>query len=317
MSWYDFCVAYVDMKWKHSSAKRRATIAWTLVTVMPPMIATSKGAPEPKAMRRALRQWGFNTKRRAECPDDAAAILRWLSRNTRPVSALADLDVMRSVLDAAVTLLDGTPAAAWTAKGNRAIVANALDYAVERKLLDSNPANAVKWTPPKTTQEIDRRCVINHKQARRLLAAVRTHEPSGPRLKAFFAVMYYAGLRPEEAVNLRKDNITLPPLVLNDKSGELEEPADGWGELRFCSAAPEAGSEWTNDGTRREQRQLKSRAEGEWRTVPVAPPLTRILRAHLREFGTGRGGRVFTGVQGGELASITYRGYGARPARPH
>ena len=29
---------------------------------------------------------------------------------------------------------------------------------------------------------------------------------------------------------------------------------------------------------------------------------------HLREFGTGRGGRVFTGVQGGELASITYRG---------
>jgi hypothetical protein len=56
MSWYDFCVLYVDIKWKHSAAKRRATIAWTLVAVLPPMIATPKAAPEPKAMRRALRR---------------------------------------------------------------------------------------------------------------------------------------------------------------------------------------------------------------------------------------------------------------------
>jgi hypothetical protein len=45
------------MKWKHSAAKRRATIAWALVTVMPPMIAPSKGQPDGKAMRAALRQW--------------------------------------------------------------------------------------------------------------------------------------------------------------------------------------------------------------------------------------------------------------------
>ena len=45
---------------------------------------------------------------------------------------------------------------------------------------------------------------------------------------------------------------------------------------------------------------------GEWRRVPVAPPLTRILRTHLTQFDNGSGGLVFTGVQGGELASITY-----------
>jgi hypothetical protein len=28
---------------------------------------------------------------------------------------------------------------------------------------------------------------------------------------AFFGVMYYAGLRPEEAVSLHKDNLRLPP----------------------------------------------------------------------------------------------------------
>jgi integrase len=307
MSWYDFCVAYVDMKWKHAAAKRRATIAWALVTVMPPMIATPKGVPDPRAMRRALRQWGFNTARRAEAPEDAAAILNWLSRNTRPVSALGDPDIMRRVLDTAGTLLNGKPAAAWTAQGNRAIVANALEYAIERKLLDSNPVRTVKWKPARAAQEIDRRCVVNPAQARRLLAAVREQSPSGPRLVAFFAVVYYAGLRPEEAVSLCTDNITLPPLTQNPDTGQWQEPPGNWGELRFCSAAPEAGAEWTDDGRRRDHRHLKSRPVGEWRRVPVAPPLTRILRAHLREFSTSPGGRVFTGVQGGELSSITYR----------
>jgi integrase len=76
-----------------------------------------------------------------------------------------------------------------------------------------------------------------------LLDAVRAQLPSGPRLVAFLAVIYYAALRPEEAVNLGKDNITLPPLVWNAATGKWEEPADDGGELRFCSAAPEVGAE--------------------------------------------------------------------------
>jgi integrase len=131
--------------------------------------------------------------------------------------------------------------------------------------------------------------------------------PSGPRLFAFFAVTYYAALRPEEAVNLRRDNNTLPHLAQSAATGEWEEPGDNSGELRFCLAAPEVGAEWTDDGARREQRHLKSRPVGEWRLVPVAPPLTRLVRAYLQTFGTGPGDRLFSGVYGDELASITYR----------
>ena len=184
---------------------------------------------------------------------------------------------------------------------------NALEYAVERRLLTRNPVKAINWKAPKTRHEIDRRCVVNHTQARQLLAAVREQTPSGPRLAAFFAIIYYAALRPEEAVNLRKDNITLPPLVRNNSTGEWEEPADDWGELRFCFAATEIDAEWTDSGSRREHRQLKARARGEWRHVPIPPPLTRILRKHLDQIGTGRDGRIFSGIYGGELASITYR----------
>ena len=137
--------------------------------------------------------------------------------------------------------------------------------------------------------------------ARRGARAVAERPPA----VAFFAVIYYTGLRPEEAVSLRKESITLPPLVRNPDTGTWQEPPDNWGELRFCSAAPEAGAEWTDDGRQRDHRHLKSRPVGEWRRVPVAPPLTRILRAHLREFRAAPGSLVFAGVQGRELASIT------------
>lgn len=307
ISWYDFCVAFVDMKWKHSSAKRRATIAWALVTATPPMIATSRGQPVGKQMRSALRQWAFNTKQRDDCPENVAVILAWLSRNTKPVSALADPAVLRAVLEAGATRLDGRPASAWTARTNQAVLASALDYAVELHALSANPVKTLKVKVPKTLRTVDRRSVVNPDQARRLLDSVREVLPSGPRLVAFFAVMYYSALRPEEAVALRRDNVMLPQLVQNQGIGEWEEPADGWGELMFGSAAPEVGGEWTDNGATREQRHLKSRPAGEMRRVPVPPPLTRLLRAHMQAYPAGPKARVFSGIQGGQLASCTYR----------
>jgi hypothetical protein len=58
---------------------------------------------------------------------DATAILKWLSRNTKPVSPLADSATARAVLTAAETLLDGTAAAPSTTRRNRAILHNAMD----------------------------------------------------------------------------------------------------------------------------------------------------------------------------------------------
>lgn len=229
------------MKWKSASGKHRANIAWALVTVMPAMLATDNSKVAEKKVRTALRKWAFNTKNRAECPEDAAEILKWLARSTKPVSALADPKAMRAVLDRAATLLDGSRAAPSTIQRNRAILHNACEYAVELNMLTRNPIKAIKWKAPKASPEVDRRSVVNHGQARRLLQAVRTQQPSGPRLAAFFAVLYYAGLRPEEAVNLRRENITIPPLVWDDQTESWQEPADDWGELHFCTASPEVG----------------------------------------------------------------------------
>jgi integrase len=308
MSWYAFCLAYIDMKWKGISAKHRANTAWALVTVTPVMLTSERGKPKDQAIRTTLRRWAFNTKNRAACPPDAAEILRWVENNTKPISALSDPATVRELLNAAATRLDGKPAAPSSVQRNRAILHHACEYAVEIGVLPANPIKTTKWKArSRGSAEVDRRSVVNHDQARRLLDAVRRQRPSGERLMAFFAVIYYAALRPEEAVNLRVENVTLPALIWDDIAQKWHEPADDWGELHFNTASPEVGADWTDDGANREQRQLKGRAEGEWRRVPTPPPLTRILRAHLRDIGPGPGGRLFWGVRGAELASITYR----------
>jgi integrase len=139
---------------------------------------------------------------------------------------------------------------------------------------------------------VDRRSVVNPTQARVLLEAARTTNRSGPRLVAFFGLMYFSALQPEEAANVRQSNLTLP--------------ASGWGELHISEATPHAGADWPDDGRERDRRQLKNRARGEGRTVPVPPELTTLLREHIAEFGTGDGGHLFPEERSAELPRNTY-----------
>ena len=251
------------MKWKQASAKYRKDIARALTAAAPALLAGARGRPDDAAMRRALLRYGFNTKQRADPPEDVAEVLGWIARNSLPVSALADAAAARRVLEHATGRLDGKNAAPSTARRHRTILANAMDYAIELDLLDGKPIRALKWTAPKVSSQVDRRSVVNPRQARALLAAVRAQQPSGPRLVAFFAVMYYAGLRPEEAINLSADDIVLPL-----QTGNAEQDDDKWGELHLRTATPDVGSDWTDDGSARERRQLKHRADGDSRVVP-------------------------------------------------
>jgi hypothetical protein len=96
-----------------------------------------------------------------------------------------------------------------------------------------------RWPTPSTAGRLSTRC-----RSRSELLALRDL-PSGTRYVAFFGAMYYAALRPEEAVNLRKHNLSLPRI--------------GWGELILDEATPDTGGRWTDSGERRDTRQLKHR----------------------------------------------------------
>jgi integrase len=123
-----------------------------------------------------------------------------------------------------------------------------------------------------------------------------------PELTAFFGCLYYAALRPEEAVALGQADLILP--------------AHGRGTLILTGACPRTGSAWTGTGTPYEPRGLKHRPDGTVRVVPIPPVLAGLLRQHLREHGTTPDGRLFRGVRGGILSESTYGRVWHAPATP-
>lgn len=295
MSWFDFACLYVDNKWSSLAGNSRRSTAHALTAATLALLSTERGQPEVKQLRSALISWAFNTRARTTttAPPDIRRAIDWLSRNTRPVSDLAEAAVTRRVLDALTRTHDDKLAAPGTVQRRRGVIVNALGHAVEQKLLASNPISSLSWTAPKTVKTVDKRVVVNPIQARALLEAVRDQGPSGSGLVAFFAVMYYSALRPGEALSLRKTNLVIP--------------SAGWGELLFDQSFPAVGTAWSDGGTRREQRQLKHRARGETRSAPCPPELTRLLHSHLAKHGADAEGRLFRGVRSGhEPEESTY-----------
>lgn len=202
------------------------------------------------------------------------------------------LATVRRVLDAPSKRMDGQPAAATTMYRKRAVFYNALGYAVERQLLPTNPIDQVQWSAPEVAETVDRRVVAGPEQVKQLLAAVRSKSAQGEHLYAFSAVLYYAGLRPSEAIALRADNCVLPET--------------GWGRLDLTSSEPRAGQNWADDGRARDARGLKHRSVDEVPSVPIPPVLVGILRQHLETYGEGSDGRMFRSGRGGPLQETAY-----------
>ena len=288
VSWYTFACEFVDLKWPRVAATTRRTHAEALTAVTPLLFTTERGKPDAQLIRTALRQWGFNTTNRADksMPEEIRKALGWVEKNTRSVSALSKPDILRKVLDGLTVKLDGAPGAPSVVNRRRKILNTAVEYAVERELLAANPIPALKWSAPRKGLGVDRRSVVNPVQARTLLAGVREQGRVGNRMIAFYACLYFAALRPEEAVSLSKRNLSLP--------------TKGWGELTLDIAEPHAGRYWTDSGDNRDRRQLKQRAPGETWIVPCPPELTALLHEHLSAFGTGADGRLFVGERNKE-----------------
>ncbi|MDG4790019.1 integrase [Micromonospora sp. WMMD1102] len=299
--WYQHACQYTDMKWPSAAPKSRTGIAESLATVTPALLATDRGRPPAEDIRRALYGWAFIPPRRksGQPPADLVSTLRWLERNTIALTDLEDRtrgpELVRRALDTLAVRLDGQAASAKTIARKRAILYNALEYAVELGLLTDNPMGRVAWKAPKATESVDRRVVVDRRRARTLLTAVAVQPGVASRIVAMFALMYYAALRPSEALDFREENIA-------------ELPSNGWGELLLGNSSPRTGTAWTDSGLSRERRGLKHRAADDTRPVPAHPELVEILHCHLDHFGTASDGRLFVGPRGGSIGDSTYLG---------
>jgi site-specific recombinase XerD len=299
VTWYALTLDHTAAKWPHAAPNHRKSIAEALTDATEAMLASDQPPYPVEEIRRALRTWAFSDRIRGatEPPEDLAAIVRWLQTATMPVADLSRPTTgaarCRALLNRISRKQDGTAAAANTANRKRAVLNSLMQYAVETGVLPANPLKAVKWTRPRTLKTVDPRTVINSTQARRLLAAVGQQGERGKRMVAFFGCMYYAALRPEEAIELRPENLA-------------SLPDHGWGELILTNSEPRSGTWWTDSGSARQRRELKHRPHGETRPVPLHPELVALLSEHLKNYPPGPDGRIFTGPRGGIFNDRAY-----------
>ena len=290
ISWLEHAAAYAAMKWPLAAACTRAGIADALATITPALLAPGRGGPPAAVLRAALYGHAFNPARASTDPGPPAAVaLAWAWHHCLPLTALADPQVTRRALDALILRMDGTRAAATTITRKCAVFHGCLGYAAELGLLEANPLDRITWRPPRSPGSAGPRSAATPAEVQAILAEVTQIRPE---LTAFFGCLYYAALRPAEAVALRASSCTLP--------------SRGWGQLALTGSLPRSARTWTANGTPREPRGLKHRPEGAIRTVPIPPQLADLLRWHLRAFGCAEDGRLFRGARGGPLSESRY-----------
>ena len=290
VTWYEEATAYAAMKWPSLAAHSRASLAESLATVTPVLTRSGeRDRPDQRELRTVLYQHAFNPARPPDPGSPAERILDWAQQASLPVGCLSEPAVLRTALEALTFRLDGSRAAANTVVRKRVVLHGALGYAAEAGLLPDNPLDSIAWHVPQSSAALDPAVVASPEQVSALLDAVARTRPE---LAAFFGCLYYAALRPEEAVALRLADCDLP--------------SSGWGMLRLTSTAPRTAAAWTSDGTSYEQRGLKHRPEGTIRRVPAPPVLVAMLRAHHAAYGTAPDSRLFRGTHGGPLSGSVY-----------
>jgi len=294
--WFEFCRKYVAGRWRTSAAKSRESMADGLAAVALAMVQRRDGVPDDADLRLAFR-WGIVPANAGQDPPaELKAAYDWLTTSDRPVVDLVDAEVFEDVQYRLSYRLDGIRAAGETYKRRRRALNTALEHAADVGELPENPLQRARRKRVGSDAVVDRRVLVNAVQGRQLLTAVSYvgswHRNRGRRLVAFYAVLYYAGLRPAEAVGLRLSDCHLPET--------------GWGTLTLAETRPVSGKQWTDSGERHDRRGLKAREASTDRPVPIPPVLVAILRAHLKEFGTAKEGRIFGNERGGVVGSSTY-----------
>ncbi|WP_405869358.1 tyrosine-type recombinase/integrase [Streptomyces sp. NBC_00005] len=296
LRWFEFCRKYVAGRWRTSAAKTREGMADSLAAVTLAMVGHGDGAPDDEDLRLAFR-WSVVPANAGEKPPaELKAAYDWITTTGRPLGDLTNPEVFEGVLYRLSYKLDGTPAAGDTYRRRRRTLNTALEYAVVAGDLPENPLQRARRKHVGSNDVVDRRVLVNAIQARQLLTAVSYvgswDRCRGRRLVAFYAVLYYAGLRPAEAVGLRWSDCHLPET--------------GWGTLTLRETRPVSGKQWTDSGERHDRRGLKAREATKDRPVPIPPVLIAILETHRKTFGTAKEGRVFGNERGGVVGSSTY-----------
>lgn len=210
----------------------------------------------------------------------------WFERWSLPITEITDDDLRRFLDVVRSQALDGTPRELSKSSTNRTrmIVRRVFVSARQRRLIEWDPWEAIEAEPMRDHDQADPDLVMDITQVR---ALARECGVRHPRYEAFVLIQGLCGLRPGEALDVRRRDL------------DLDSPSPSI-TLRGSYSAV-ASHFFTGDETRR--RPLKGRGSRASRSVPLPAELVALLRPHVIAYvADGRDALVFTNASGGRIS---------------
>ena len=289
LSFFEWARQWLALKWPAWAGNSRRAGVEVLVAFTPHLI--SDDAPPPPIGGSELRHWlyevAFNPN--VELDEDSPEA-RWLNRYSLGLSEIGagELEV---ALSRGLLKRDGKMVAATTASRRKNLLSTVLKAAVRRKLIPANPMDAVEWRNPRSSKRLDIATVPSAAEIDALVELVAASDGDDARYAAMFELMGLAGLRPSEVAGLRPADLSLP--------------LSGWGLIRLGRATASPGERYTTADGPFETKELKHRAVGDVREVPLPPRTVDRVRSHIERFPP-TDGLVFVDAKGRPVASAGY-----------
>ena len=298
---YLAAVGFMHHKWDRWAAATRRSAVETLVIALKALHRTDArpSATTLANVHRWLREVALirpsdpgtlEDRCRDQADREAHA---WLVKHSLPIGAL-DRKHAERVLDAFAVRLDGTGRTSATViTRRRTQFGGFVKYCIREGHLAADPLQFSDWKRPLIDHAVSKEVLLAPGDMDRLLIALTYAGRLGPRLVAFFATLFYAGLRTGEALALTPGDLTLPE--------------QGWGEIAVRRARTKVSARYTNDGAPTEERHLKWRSSKAIRYVAIPPTLVSLLRQHRNQFCISDHAPLFTNLCGNPLDHARYQ----------
>jgi integrase len=200
---------------------------------------------------------------------EAAAASVWLVKSSMRMTEI-DLRVTTGLLAKLNTKTDGvTVVSPNTLRRRRQAVSALFNFAVRVEYVKKNPVTISEFKIPAIEEAVDTKGLPSPADCRKTVDALSQQGASGKRVGVFVSCIWLAGLRPSEVLGLKKSDIVFG--------------ADGKNEIRVERATVQVGKAWTPDAESQSVRQLKWRAAGHIRRVPIPNELAKLLETYTAE----------------------------------
>jgi len=262
---------YVALK-KNSLAPSSARSSVEALTFSVIHLSQSKGANlhQLRHLREAARSLLISSNQTLSSEVSAAA--KWLEKSSLQIAEI-DLRTTTALLGKLNTQTDGiTVVSPNTLRRRRQAVGAVFNFAVRVEYVKKNPVTIAEYKSPTVEEAIDTKRLPSPKDCRSAAQVLAEQGESGKRAALFVSCIWLAGLRPSEVLGLKKSDILF---------GENEE-----NEIRVSRAVVQVGKVWTPDSESQSIRQLKWRAAGHVRRVPIPKELVAMLKTYIDKLAT-------------------------------